>query len=644
MGAASVALAYLILRKILNSPTQDLATEIPKASPLIDYPALFGALVFAFSYQHWFQSGGGKGSIYTLNTFFAVTSLWILLKMREPGWFKRGFALFVFFLGMALSVHWETQAVLLPAYAWFLVTAQNRIQVGEIFRNLLRPLDLAAVLNRLAGVFSGPAGWIRTVVFLLLPLSTYLFLPIRSATGPALNWWNPRFFDRFLTVVMRGNYAGTGDPHSLETVHRNLARFWVHAHDQYGSGFTFLLLSLVLIGSIWLWRYRRVNAIGLMLFGGGVFGGVILYNTPKAGYEWTLDNFFTPFFLSLAFFAAAGVKAVMGWIGRLNSIRILKPVIGVAALMAALLPLGLNYHVNDQSAYTVSYDEGMNMLKTAKKNGVILCNGDIDILPLWYLQLAEGKRPDVASFTTQLVAMQWYRDDIVRQWPFMALRFQGDYPPDAVVEEMIKEKAAEHPFYVTNIYPQGAAFLWGNHPLVPDGMLWRLADTQGQNFAFNTSRVNQLWSQYQLRNLQVPERKYWDDYTDVMKDAYGQACSFTGEFAMANHMPEVAQWSYEKALHYHQTQILGVTYLRLGDCDMALGQAGQAITHYQQSFQWPMPRNYAPYAYARMGDAFLIQKDLPDAEQAFRAALGLNPQQKEALDGLRELDNLRNKS
>ncbi len=172
-------------------------------------------------------------------------------------------------------------------------------------------------------------------------------------------------------------------------------------------------------------------------------------------------------------------------------------------------------------------------------------------------------------------------------------------------------------------------------------MLWRLADTRGQNFAFNSTRLNQLWSGYDLRNLGPPKGKYWDDYTDVMKDSYGQACSFIGYLAMNNQNPQLAQWSYEKALEYHLPQQRAVTYLNLGDAEIALGRPADAVSHYQQAFRSALPQAYAPYTYARLGDAFLMEHDYVNAEDAFHLSLRFNPQQKEALDGLRQLDQTR---
>ncbi len=455
MGAFSVMMVYVILRKILRSAGDPVLLKREGPSYGAEVSALFGALVFAFSYQHWFQSCGAKGSIYTFNTLLAVTAIYLLLKMREGGWFIRGFLLLGFFLGMGLSVHWETQVVLFPAYTWFLLAAQRRVVTVDIFRNLLRPFDLWDKFRGLADAFGGRTRLIRFFTFLILPLSTYLYLPIRAHGRPVLNWWNPGSFSRFLTVVLRKNYDAPDNPYTLDTFHRNFARFWVHAHDQYGGLFTAVVFLLTLVGLAWLWKRERTGAMGLFLFGGSVFAGVILYNPTRAGYEWTLDNFFTPVFLSIAFFSGAGVAALCQWFSGLGLSRLGRLSLGAACLGLALIPLELNYGANDQSAYTVSYDEGLNMLKTVSRDGVILCNGDIDILPLWYLQFVEGKRPEVASFTTQLVGLQWYRDDIFRSWPYLQTALEGDGPPDAAVEDIIRSHGSARPFYVTNIYPQG---------------------------------------------------------------------------------------------------------------------------------------------------------------------------------------------
>ena len=119
---------------------------------------------------------------------------------------------------------------------------------------------------------------------------------------------------------------------------------------------------------------------------------------------------------------------------------------------------------------------------------------------------------------------------------------QDDIRPETVVQDMITQHLKDRAFYYTNIFT--AQWLrdpqWlQSHPedqALPDGFLWRLVGSKGLNYAFTTQRLNRLWDTYRLRDMEPPERGYWDEYTDVMKDSYGIGYDFTGYFALMNHM------------------------------------------------------------------------------------------------------------
>jgi hypothetical protein len=337
---------------------------------------------------------------------------------------------------------------------------------------------------------------------------------------------------------------------------------------------------------------------------------------------------------------------------------------GAVCLGFALVPLVLNLlgsqmgtekerifkASTDQSRYVGSYDEGMNMLKTVDRRGVIVCNGDIDILPLWYLQHVEGRRTEVCSFTMQLIPYVWYRNLLFKQWPELAVPVSPSDPrPETVVQAMIdkhrvapaepgkpRDPAGDEPwkrsFYFTNIFT--APWMRERNPAIPDGFLWRMVATRGLDYPFTSARLNSLWAGYRLRYLDAPERGYWDEYTDVMKDSYGIGHDFTGYFALMNGMQDIALWSFQNALKYRQLQTLPRLYMMVGESHLALGNASAAITHFQESLDRE-GRN--PYVLARMGEAFRAMGDLANAEAAYRASLSLNPQQKEALDGLRSI-------
>jgi hypothetical protein len=59
---------------------------------------------------------------------------------------------------------------------------------------------------------------------------------------------------------------------------------------------------------------------------------------------------------------------------------------------------------------------------------VLLTGGDNDSFPLWYLQVVEGVRPDVATVTAPLLGAEWYRAEVAER--------HGLLPIEAVTSRM----------------------------------------------------------------------------------------------------------------------------------------------------------------------------------------------------------------
>ncbi len=643
-GTLSVVVVYHILKMMLKeifSPTDpvDGTVKENKSGPWIwEIPSLFGALIFAFSYQQWFQACGAKGGIYTLNTCISVSVIFFLFKMRENGKFIKSFLVMAFVYGLGLANHYHDQLALTPGYLILFMAAQRRVPIKKILGSLLRPFDFTEnMLNILSAL--GTVNLIRAGCFAFLPASVYIYLPLRAIQNPVVNWWNPNNFERLWGTFVRKGYENIGDvAHPWDSFVRNVKRYFFHAQDQFGSVFTYLVVLLLILGIIWLFKRQRASLASFLTMAFCILMAVWLYCKPLEGYQWTLDNFFTTVFLMESILAAAGFAAIFEWVTREWTHRLIPVFLGALCLGFGFMPLELNYPVSDQCRYISSYDEGINMLKSVNRTGVILCNGDIDILPLWYLQFVENKRTEVASFTMQLIPYDWYRNPLFERWPFLKVPMRRDIyghediRPETVVQDIIDQHAEDRSFYFTNIYT--APWMREKNPSVPEGFLWRIVKTKDLSYAFSSDRLNKTWSTYRLRNMNAPDRGYWDEYTDVMKDSYGIGYDFTGYFALMNKMPDLALWSFGNALNYRQSQTLSRIYLMLGETYYNMGNWQSAVNSYQDSIKRDS-RN--PYAFARMGDCYRMINDYNDAEQAYRASLSMNPQQKEAQDGLQLL-------
>ena len=678
MGAASVSMFYVLLKRVLRE-TLGKGLADPTVAPLWvgDVAAFAGSLLFAFSYQHWFQAGGAKGGIYTLNTFLTLAILICVLRMAHRGWAPKSLIMVGFLLGLSLSNHWPNLIILVPAYLWLLFTVQNRVEPLALKDEALKPTSLlmfgAFFFISAVAFLTGPVepnqgnafvhfimmigkafliGLGPVSVFLLLQvfeavdvvraggglmlgLTPYVFLAIRAHQHPVVSWWNPENLVRLWETVIRKGYSNIGDPRSMATLTRNLKRFWLEFHDQFGSLFSYVVFFLAIAGVVWMWQRRRTLALGFGMVAVLLFTGIMIFNNPAEGYQWTLDNFFTPIYMSFAFFAAAGLAALGEFLTMAFTGPSARPVVAAVLLSMGSVTMFLNWQRTDQSRYVSAYDYGQNMLRSVDRNGVILCNGDIDILPLWYFQYVLGKRPEVASLTMQLIPYDWYRDPLFEKYPFLEVPVGPDVRPQTVVQDMIKFHAQERSFYFTNIFT--APWMRDQNPSMPEGFMWRITSTKGMGFPLTTERMNLLWGSYRLRSLDPPDRGYWDEYTDVMKDSYGIGLDFSGYFFHSNHLPVLALWCFENALKYRQPQTWGRIYIMMEDAYLALQNAPAALAASQKALEIE-PNN--PYGYVRMGQAMLGGGNLEGARQAFQTAQQIAPQLPDAQQGLSLVDAL----
>jgi tetratricopeptide (TPR) repeat protein len=647
-GALSAVMAYLLLKKILGEMLNPAGSEQtapggPKLRRyILEASSLFGALTFAFSSEHWFESCGAKGGVYTLNTLATVTMFFLLFKMRENGWFIKSSLLMGFVFGLGLAGHWENQVVMAPSYLWFFLAGQKRVPFGGILKSLLRPFDLGGMMGKILSAF-GFSKIIQAVSFGILSLSVYLYLPLRAVQDPVFNWWDPQTLSRFWGSVARIGFRMEKRATEWPMIGRNIGRFFLAANHQYGGFFTYLVLLLMVLGVRWLWRRNQwATAAGFLFFAGTVLTAVILYNGLEENMEWVLDYFFPPVFLAVSLLAAAGIAWWCLWVAHQRPGQTLPLATAVACSLGfSFLPLLLNDKSNDQSHYVASYDLGLNMLKTAKDEGAILCDGDIDIMPLWYLQLVEGKRPRVASLTLQLMCYDWYRDWLFKNWPQLGAPFNnlpfGDYGhEEPFIQNMIDRRAGGLSFYFTNVATP--PWIGAKNPSVPEGLLWRILKTRNLGYPFTSAGLNQFWETCRLRYLNPPERGYWDDYTEYVKNTYGLSLLVAGHFALQNGSFETALWSLNRALEDSPASNIPVIYYFSGESQLALDNPAGAITDFQETLNRGARD---PAVYSKLGSAFLRIKDSRNAETAFRAALSINPNQKEALDGLQSLKEVR---
>jgi hypothetical protein len=420
LAAISVGLAYAVARQIVD-----------QALPNTPFPArvIAGALSAAtFAAGHTFWSQAVIAEVYALHTLFVAAILWLALsyvlasrRLEEklPKTFRvwgdvRG-KLLAFMVGLSLTHH-RTIVLLLPALVLFLLAGER-----SAIPNLPRSEG---------GVSRSPSGgrdWLAYAAFLVTPLLLYLYLPLIAPITPYAtlrlsetqtltlydNSWRG-----FWEHVMGSVFSAELQPSAAGSERLRLA--WQLLRQQVGL----VGVGLALAGLIALWQ-RRQWAI-LMLTGVG-FLGFLLFNLVY----FIEDVFvlFIPNWLFVSLWLGPGNLGLAHWLaqrfvqgktGSVNSSpglealerrlgqRIYSFITVVLATLGLLLPLllAISYYGEINQANNVAAREHWQTIlaEPIPEGAILLSNDRNEIMPMWYYQYVEGRRPDLLGLFPLIVA------------------------------------------------------------------------------------------------------------------------------------------------------------------------------------------------------------------------------------------------
>ena len=195
-AALTVLMIYLIVLKVslnlkplIPSTKSNFRLTLPAFdTPLNHLPPLVAALMLTFSYTLWQHSV--KAEVYTLYLFLVSTLILILLKWKEK---KDTNYLYLFSLTFGLTA--SSHLLVFPlasAFLFYIIISNYRVLTSR--KNLL----------------------IMFFLF-LLPLSFYLYLPLRSAAEPLINWGRPQAFQQFKYMLLLKEQGMLFDPLIVES-------------------------------------------------------------------------------------------------------------------------------------------------------------------------------------------------------------------------------------------------------------------------------------------------------------------------------------------------------------------------------------------------------------------------------------------
>jgi hypothetical protein len=364
---------------IIESPLP--STRYPL--PIIVSAALSSGFAVAFSATWWDQSTSIE--VYPIHLLMVPLVLLFFLRMLRyeegdrPG--KDG-RLFALLLGLSFANHMTT-VLLAPAalYMFFARYGINRIAWRRF--------------SRLALPF-------------ILGLALYIYLPVRSAQHPLMDWGHPTTFGAFLRHVTGGQYkiwmfTGSG----------SAAKQWTYFWSRVPKEFTIVGALLALIGLYGMFMAGTVHKTHILIFTLLLFFGCLLYSINYDIHD--IDSYFLLAYLAMALWIGVGLITIV----KIAKAAHPAVIFAAAAILLGAIEIGANYSDVDESGNYMVEDYTKNMLNNLPPNAVIFSTQwDFWVSGAFYYQLVEGLRPDVLVVDKAMMRDRpWYYALLVRRSP-----------------------------------------------------------------------------------------------------------------------------------------------------------------------------------------------------------------------------------
>ncbi len=403
-AAITVTLLYLTVERAVRLAASGAPRSLSFAA------AALGSLVFAFSETFWSQALIAE--VYSLNSAFVALMLYLLLQFGaqlQPN--EKGSK-----QGAASDTSLSATYLLLAAFAYGLSLTHHRTMI------LLAPAILVFVWLIERRVFRYVKA-IKLAVFFFLPLLLYLYIPWRAPHTPYLRL--PLSAEKGL-ILYHNTLSGFLD-HVLGWVFSSQlgyrVQIWTRlamAADLLGRQFGWLGIALGLLGLLRALFSRKwpFLAFTVLAYLAGTAFNLIYFIGD-------IHVLFIPSYLIFTLWLALGAETLAegagvgivriwerGYHGVVTGIRDRVSVVAIVPFF--LLPAFLlvhNYPRLDQSRNYEARDFWQGILAAPLPRRAILVSNDRDeIMPLWYYQYIDGKRPDWMGVFPLIVPQPGYEN------------------------------------------------------------------------------------------------------------------------------------------------------------------------------------------------------------------------------------------
>lgn len=267
-------------------------------------------------------------------------------------------------------------------------------------------------------------------LFFLAGFSAYLYLPVRSAHHPLLNWERPDTVKKLWDSLTRKSHGGTLDLLSLNYAPGQL--FWTDFRyylADFGRQFYWVGFPLALLGLRELFRRDRILA-WITVAGWALAGPFFLYeaNLPPNPHALAIleVHFLLPDVLCMVWiaFGLSSLEASLGG----ESARKIPSLVLVVLLAAGSAVWRWGDCSKRRNFFGVDY--ARNIFASLPPDSILIMQKDVQLFLFWAMQYAEHRRPDVVVVARGLAGSPWYirmQEDAGRPVLLGPLRTEEDF-------------------------------------------------------------------------------------------------------------------------------------------------------------------------------------------------------------------------
>ncbi|MCB2156984.1 DUF2723 domain-containing protein [bacterium] len=368
--------------------------------------------------------------VYSLNAVFLTALLLVLAPNPNEPLCPRRLALAGLLQGLALTNHLSSLCMA-PLLAWRILQAIQRRH---------RPA-MSIVLPAVGGVIG---------------LLVYLYVPLRAASHPPINWGNPQNWSGFRWLVGGGDYRDVWFLSARQGVRFTAGQYIAFAGGRaleviatFGSQLlggigdyrlTTLMISsprasasagmvlraalaILIGGGLWFVAglgaasmARRSRALTIALCGPLFLQLIFIftYNIPD------IADYYLGLLIALVPYLAVGAFVSMRWIGRRFRYEEdpgLYRRLHIFAALLVLIAVLSNWRVADHSGDDLAARWIDRLIEAVPENAVLITHGDADIYGAWYAKYVLGERPDLFVAGANFLRNEWYASMLPKNDP-----------------------------------------------------------------------------------------------------------------------------------------------------------------------------------------------------------------------------------